>query len=368
MTSRVVPPVLGHVEVPASAGAVRHNGRLVRFRGWITSPNGRPTVVRVHVPGEPPRDVAPSIDRPDVVEAIAGEFGTLDPRVGFDFYVDLPRRRPWRRAPGAIELELTDGESSIPNMTYRVEERSHDYLETYDGDSAAKRELAARWLHGRGLEFGALHQPLHVDPTRASVQYADQLSREQLLETFPEVATRWGDAVVDPDFLVDLNRDDLGVFEVEQFDFFVANDVIEHLANPIRFLTAVYAVMKPRARLFLSVPDLRFTEDARRRPTRRAHLWREYRAGVTDVDDRHLHRFFEGMNQPVPKDPEERAALFDEHRRRSIHVHAWTEDTFDRLLRDVCERIPLHLDVVARSSPFETAGSIVYVLERRADP
>jgi len=240
-----------------------------------------------------------SVDRPDVLTALSEICELTDARVGFEFYVDLPPR-PWRTPP-EITIELTDGLVSLPESVYRVVPNADHVLETYDNDSAIKRRLAARWLHGRGLEFGALHQPLRVDPAKATVAYADRITKSEAIKKFPDVAEHYSDAMVEPEFIVDLNTADLSALRAEEFDFFIASDVIEHLANPMRFRKAVHDIMKPGARLLLNVPDRRFTHDVDRPLTSNRHLLREYRRGITRVDNRHLRSYLtrsEGANVP----------------------------------------------------------------------
>jgi SAM-dependent methyltransferase len=357
-----VPPLLGHVEIPSSHEITRHNGHVCRFRGWVASTRGRPTTVRVHGASQRSRQFPVSQDRPDVLAVLREDWEIQDGPVGFEFYVDLPSRR-WPRPPG-ITVELTDGEFTIPDL-YRVAPNTEHVLETYDNDSASKRRLATRWLHGRGLEFGALHQPLRVDYDRATVEYADRLTKAEAIEMFPDVTEHFVDAMVEPTFIVDLNSGDLSALNGEEFDFFVASDVIEHVANPMQFLKAVHDIMKPGARLLLSVPDRRYTHDADRPRTSNRHLWREYVRGVTRVDNRHLRRFLKGSDHlNIPWRRSIREQLYEMHRERSVHVHVWDNQSFDRFLDFSRIRIPLQLTTLDAAPSSEAGGAMVYVFER----
>jgi SAM-dependent methyltransferase len=360
-----VPPLLGYVEIPSSHEITRHNGHVCRFRGWVTSTRGRRTFVRVHEPNRTSRQIPVSQDRPDVLAVLRENYAVQDGHIGFEFYVDLPSRR--RGTPPEITVELTDGELSIPEMLYRVAPNTEHVLETYDNDSAQKRRLATRWLHGRGLEFGALHQPLRVDPANATVEYADRLTKAEAIAAFPDVAEHYAEAMVEPEFIVDLNTGDLTALRGEEFDFFVASDVIEHLANPLQFLKAVHDIMKPGARLLLSVPDRRFTDDADRSLTSNRHLMRDYRRGVTRVDNRHLQRFLTSAEHvKVPWNPSTRKELYAMHREQNfhVHVHVWDNQSFDRFLDFARDKIPLQLTTLDAAPSHEAAGAMVYVLER----
>lgn len=375
------PPLFGHIEIPSTPEITHHNGRVCRIRGWLASTREWPTFVRVTLNDAPPREVAVSLQRPDILETLA-EYGVSDDRVGFDFYFELPPQ-PWKEQP-ALTVELTDGDITIPESRFTVSPEievqqvtlpggityPEPVLETYENSSDRKRALAQRWLKGRGLEFGALHQPLVLEDEDTTVQYADRLTKREAVDTYPELATHFDDSMVQPDFIVDLNDGDLSALRDEQFDFFVASDVIEHLANPVQFLKAVHDAMKPGARLLLSVPDSRFTFDAGRHLTSRRHLWREYRRHVTRIDNAHVRRFlkdFDQLEEPWWQRTA-RLARYDAYRDWALnfHVHVWDNDSFDELLAYACRRVPLHFELLAATRSEESVGAMVYVLERRA--
>ncbi len=365
MTVESSPPLLFCVDAPSGTTVRGHNGRVVLFRGWVASTRGRSAFARYRLGRGPWQEIPTRYERADVIENMRADQGVTDARIGFEFYVRLPRRL---RRGATIELELSDGEVSSPPTEYRVVAPDGDWLETYDGESPAKRDLATRYLEGNGIEFGALHQPLAVDPARARVRYADRHTREQALEVFPELREHHGARIVNPDFIVDLDLGDLTSLAGADVDFFVANDVIEHLANPVQFLAAVHAVMRPGAVLFLTAPDRDFTWDVARKPTPNRHLWREYEAHVREVDDAHILEFVKtSTDEPVPSDPAARAALIRSHRERSVHVHVWDQPAFDRFLEFACARVPLRFRLVDRARSCDARGGMIYVLERLGD-
>ena len=51
----------------------------------------------------------------------------------------------------------------------------------------ARRQFAARFLAGEGLEIGALHQPL-ATPPQATARYVDRMSVDDLRAEYPELA------------------------------------------------------------------------------------------------------------------------------------------------------------------------------------
>jgi SAM-dependent methyltransferase len=236
-------------------------------------------------------------------------------------------------------------------------------LETFSAVPPPMVQLAHEHLRGRGLEFGALHSPLGVDES-CSMTYADHFLNEELYEVFPEIEELYRDRMVDVTVRVDLNESDLSELEAEGFDFFVANGVMEHLANPLLFLANVTRIMRPGALLYIAVPDRDYAFDSRREVTSFEHLWNEYERGVTDVDDDHVVDYVTGVGIPIPDEPDARAAFFEEQRRHTIHVHVWDEGSFAEFLRLANERVPLGVEQVGGCGPREGEGNLIAVLRK----
>ena len=359
--ARHKPALQACVDSPADLDVVTHNGRVCRFSGWAISRRGREISIRVEAPAGR-FEVAPDIPRSDVNAAL----GIPESRpCGYQFYVDLPPAAE-DGALGTVTLEFTDGAATARSDRFRVlSQNDPEKIDTYLGDGFAKRALARRRLRGRGLEVGALHQPLQVDRRLCEMSYADRWTREQAVARFPELEAFF-DQMVEPDLIVDVATDELTQIAAGEFDFLVANDVIEHLPNPIRFLRDLAAAMKPGAALFLAVPDRDFTFDVGRAVTPAEHLWEEFDRDVTEVDDDHIADFLANTErESLPEDPVRRRELFELHRQRSIHVHVWDQGAFDALLEDVIGRLELGLAITDRIRSREADGSMVYVLEKR---
>jgi SAM-dependent methyltransferase len=182
--------------------------------------------------------------------------------------------------------------------------------------------------------------------------------------TFPELAAHVDD-MVSPDFLVDLDTEDLSALRPHGFDFFIANDVIEHVANPLKLLRNVHDAMKPGALFFLSAPDRDYTFDAQRPLTTPDHLLQEYERGTTTVDRDHVRDFVRGTRpEMLTVSREEQDAYFDDQLRRSIHVHVWDQASFDEFLGFAIERLGLHLEIVDRVPSRDALGSMTYLLRK----
>ena len=252
-----------------------------------------------------------------------------------------------------------------------------------------KENLALAHLEGRGIEFGALHNPLLVDGSRAKTLFADRLSKSEALHLFPELG-EIADSIVEPEFIVDFNDcNALISLASEEFDFLIANHFIEHLVNPIQFLEGCSQILQPGGILFLTVPDKDETFDRHRKLTTNKHLWRDYQRGESTISKAHLKDFLrnkEVVDTPhpevvkyftnhglslgyyngnrLPLNPIKRKRLFDFHRERSIHVHVWNRPSFDEFLDWVNRKLNLRFNIVHTHSPEDVIGEMIYLLRK----
>lgn len=198
------------------------------------------------------------------------------------------------------------------------------------GSREAQRSLLARHLAGRGVELGPGHVPFPVPYPGASVRYVDRWEPDENRALFRELGDDAPFPV--PDVVCNLDVDGLGALDDASEDFVIASHVLEHVANPLALLTDIHRVLRPGGVVLILLPDRRLTFDRDRLPTPLAHLVDEHERGVHEVDDDHVEDFLVGTCVPIPDDPEGRAAVFDLHRRRSIHVHCWHEQEFFEVL------------------------------------
>ncbi|HEY7069372.1 MAG TPA: methyltransferase domain-containing protein [Acidimicrobiales bacterium] len=198
-------------------------------------------------------------------------------------------------------------------------------------DTLAVRRGIARHLVGHGVELGPGHNPYPLDLPGTTVAYVDRWDPDENQALFPEL----GDAAPfpEPDVVCDLNTDKLKALDDATQDFVIASHVLEHVADPLGLVDDIHRVLRPGGTALILLPDMRRTFDRDRPPTGLDHLVREFSAGVTEVDDDHIREFLR-FTEPdyegtvLALSPESQAELFDWHRRRSIHVHCWTEDGF----------------------------------------
>src|SRR5215831_21070816 len=106
-----------------------------------------------------------------------------------------------------------------------------------DKTGESPREELARELHGHGVEFGPGCNPLKKGRCVASIRYCDAFDRADYAAMFPEVgeaAARFPDPI---DFRIQFDREPfVNLIGRESLDFVIANHLLEHLVNPIRFL------------------------------------------------------------------------------------------------------------------------------------
>ncbi len=188
----------------------------------------------------------------------------------------------------------------------------------------AQRRLLARHLVGTGIELGPGHSAFPTYYPGVRVQYVDRWQPDENRALFRELGEDAPFPV--PDIISNLDTDGLRAIEDASRDFVIASHVLEHVANPVALLADVHRVLRPGGILLLLLPDRRRTFDRRRQPTPLDHLLDEH------ARDDHVLDFLFGTEESIPEDPQQRADLFDMHRRRSIHVHCWQEEEFFEVL------------------------------------
>jgi predicted SAM-dependent methyltransferase len=226
------------------------------------------------------------------------------------------------------------------------------------------RRSFARYLRGDGVELGAHSAPLDVSgvQTIERLRYVDRYTVAESRQLFPELHDQ---DIVETDVLCDM-IEGLQPFSDGSLDFVIACHLIEHMPDPIFFLEELWRVLSPGGRLYLAAPDMRYLAfDMHRTVTTLDHLIDDHRRRVRIVEDHHLEEFLrlaEGMT--IPSDANERQRLFDEHRKRSIHIHDWNTKTFSQFLL-YCIREHCPFRVVDLSTPRQNErGEMIFMLEK----
>ena len=221
-----------------------------------------------------------------------------------------------------------------------------------------KRRRLARWLSGRGIEIGALHQPLKLR-SNTHVTYVDHLPVEKLREHYPELRE---ETLVPVDVIG--SAEDLRAFADDSLDFVIANHLFEHLEYPITALLEFQRVLRPGGILYLALPDQRRTFDRRRALTSVEHLIEEQREHTAE-ENRRAH-YLQWAEAAGDHDPEARAdALMAIP--YSIHFHVWRPDTFLDFLSAVRGEFPVALQPIQFAAEEEPEDLEFIVLLAKPD-
>lgn len=237
------------------------------------------------------------------------------------------------------------------------------------GRAVQDRSALFNGLRGNGVELGPGSHPVEI-PAGARVQYVDRWMPDENRSLFPELPSDV--EFPKPDIVANFDTDQLRMLESKSQDFVVCSHLLEHLANPIALLCDMYRVLRPGGLAVILLPDLRRTFDRNRPATPLEHLLGEYAAGIEVVDDDHIIEFLtladaEGAHPEIPDEPRAREELFERLRRRSIHVHCWTEDDFPEVLRHCIEQLGQRWTILAQL-PTGDGMEFGYLLRRARWP
>ena len=188
-----------------------------------------------------------------------------------------------------------------------------------------RRRLARRYLHGDGLEIGALHRPLRLPPD-ATVRYVDRVDLAALRGQYPELA---GEKLVEVDVIDDGEK--LESQPDASADFIIANHFIEHTEDPLGALANHLRVLRPGGILYLAVPDRRRTFDAARQPTPLDHIVHDHMEGPSQSRRAHQEEWARLVEKVSAGDVTARVCALEQSN-YSIHFHVWTPSEFRTLL------------------------------------
>ena len=207
----------------------------------------------------------------------------------------------------------------------------------------ARRELAARYLFGEGVEIGPLHQPLAIPPG-VKVKYVDRLKVADLRREYPELA-EWN--LTEADVLDDGEL--LTTIEPASQDFIVANHFLEHCEDPIGTIENHLGKLRPGGVLFYAVPDKRFTFDYPRDVTPLEHMIADYEQGPDASRSTHFDDWARLVEYKLNETPEQTIARARELERagHSIHMHVWTQAEFLQLILAARQRFDNAFEIEA---------------------
>lgn len=222
-----------------------------------------------------------------------------------------------------------------------------------------RRRRYAELLTGKGLEIGALRNPM-VLPRASEVLYSDVLLPDQIDALYP--GGRHPDLISDSEHFE-------GVAD-EAFDFVVANHVLEHVTDPIGALIEWHRIVKRGGLLLVSLPDMRYTFDHTRTRTALAHLEEDHHATLPAAEKNacHLLEWAEHVEGLVPGS----RAFEDwvEEQKRggfSVHNHVWVLEDVLELLAHVVDRYGLAFELVRWNDTSLLGNELTLLLRRGED-
>ncbi len=124
------------------------------------------------------------------------------------------------------------------------------------------------------LEVGAFDNPVYRRELGDPVKYVDWFSHEELAEMHGDNPRRDNNLIVDVDFVVKDRH--IAHAISEKFDLICASHVIEHIPDVIFWFAELDAMLANEGRVFLAIPDRRYTFDYFRPASRATELIRAY--------------------------------------------------------------------------------------------
>lgn len=177
-----------------------------------------------------------------------------------------------------------------------------------------RESIAEHYLHGDGIEVGALHAPLDL-PKGARAQYLDHADAETVQAANPDV-----DVSVSPDVIATLETL-AGIDDASQ-DFVIANHVLEHCENTNGAVKNMSRVLRVDGIAYLAIPDKRFTFDKDRAVTSIELLQRDHQEGPDWSLRQHYEEWVRTVDRLGEPEAAAKVALMLE-RRSNIHFHVW---------------------------------------------
>lgn len=224
------------------------------------------------------------------------------------------------------------------------------------------RSQLTRHLYGKGIEIGALHQPLDISSSKISrIQYVDRMSVKNLRNHYPDLKNF---KLVNVDILDDATT--LKTIPDESLDFIIANHLIEHIANPILALENWYKKLKVGGILYMAVPDMRKTFDKKRTLTSIEHIVNDYEVSEKELKKRNISHFYEWsrlVNGTTEKNVEKEVKNLIKID-YSIHYHTFIFESMLKFLKYLRERLGIHYKVIDYSHTHPEGIEFIFILKK----
>jgi SAM-dependent methyltransferase len=202
-----------------------------------------------------------------------------------------------------------------------------------------RESIANMYLKGKGIEIGALHNPLRI-PKSAKVKYVDRMSIPDLRKQYPDLDSR---ELVDVD-IID-NGEQIAKIPDSTHDFVIAIHFLEHCQNPIVAISNMLRVLNSGGVLYLAIPDKRYSFDIDRPVTSIEHLLRDYKEGPDCSRRQHLEEWIRCINKINDDANIEQQIIHLMNMDYSIHYHVWTQTEMLELILTLKKKLHFHFEV-----------------------
>jgi hypothetical protein len=128
----------------------------------------------------------------------------------------------------------------------------------------------------KGIEIGAFSRPT-VLPEEAQMYYSDYYSTEELKEQASSLKIPL-ESIPEVHYVTKTQELDCQLVE-EEFDFIIANHVLEHVIDPFRWMKNLEFALKTNGRFLITLPDKRLSFDKYRPDTSLSHFIEDFRHG-----------------------------------------------------------------------------------------
>jgi len=237
------------------------------------------------------------------------------------------------------QLTRRSGGPTISGAARRPKSASAAFCEHID-----RRVLSHAFVRGRGIEIGALQNPLPVS-SDAQVTYVDRMSKEKLGERYPELPQA---NLIEVDLIDD--GETLSSLRSGSQDFIIANHFFEHCQDPIRTIKSFLRVLRPGGIVYMAVPDMRRTFDRVRPRTSLAHIVADHASGAEISREQHFREWvtlvephFGRAYDPDAAEARVRELIAQDY---SIHFHTFIPDDIHALMNYCAEVEGMPLCVV----------------------
>ncbi len=227
------------------------------------------------------------------------------------------------------------------------------------------RRSFSYFLHGSGIEIGALHQPLALNGLSISqIQYVDRMDVSELRRHYAELSAY----EFVPVHVLD-DGETLATFADNALDFIVANHFIEHTRNPLGTLRNWLRKLRPGGVVYMAGPGKRRIFDAERPLTALEHLIADDAQSLSEREKRDYEHYLE-YARLVDKQTGMKTESHAEHliaTNYSIHFHTFVAATFVEMLRYAQEQLALPFEILAYADTLPGSDEFLVILRKRIE-